>query len=76
LAEAIEAEQGLQDGFLSGVFCRTSVPKRPATHGEKKRLMARQERSEGDSIAITRGLDQCGVLFVSTHGPGSVVLPD
>jgi hypothetical protein len=71
LAEAIEAEQRLQDGFLGGVFCQTIVPKRPATHGEKERLMARKERSEGGSIAITRDLDECGVLFVSIHGPGA-----
>jgi hypothetical protein len=71
LAEVIEAEQRLQNGFLGGVFCPIIVPKRPATHDEETRLMAHKERREGGSIAITRGLDQCGVLFISIHGTGA-----
>src|SRR5215213_3136922 len=71
LAEVVEAEQRLQNGFLGGVFCPIIVPKRTVTHGEEERLMAREKRGKGSSIPTTRGLDQCGVLFVSTHRPGA-----
>jgi hypothetical protein len=71
LAEVVEAEQRLQDGFLGGVFRPIVGPKRTATHGEEKRLMTREKRGKRSSIPTTRGLDQCGVLFVSIHRPGA-----
>jgi hypothetical protein len=75
LAEAVEAQQRLQDGFLSRVFCPVTIPKRTTTHGKEKRLMTGKERSEGGSIASTRSLDQCSVLFVSIHRPGTLRRP-
>jgi hypothetical protein len=72
LAEAVEAQQRLQDGFLGRVFCPVTILKRTTTHGEENRLMTSKERGKGGSIASTRGLDQCSVLFVSIHRLGTL----
>ena len=68
-AQAIQAEHGLEGGFLHGIVDQGEAWENATTDAECHSSVAIEEHPEGQSVAQTSRFDEFGVREVYEHEP-------